>query len=104
MDKYWERCVDQIEKGQIENATIYALKTAVKLDVSQALIDRIMSISLKSYEKKVEAQMDECLKRAKLENAEALCLYYKKACSQDVLFNLMFVKIQSNLTMKDKAI
>ncbi|MFP3591395.1 hypothetical protein [Chryseobacterium sp. SIMBA_038] len=74
--KHWESCIDQIEKGQIENATLYALKIAVKLDVSQVLIDRIMSINLKSYEKKVEAQMDECLKRAKLENAEALCLYY----------------------------
>lgn len=74
--KHWEKCIDLIEKRQIENATNYALKIATELDLPQALIDRIMSVNLKSYEKNIEAKMDECINRAKSENAEALCLYY----------------------------
>ena len=74
--KHWECCVDLIEKGQIENATNYALKIAPKLNVPQSLIDKIMSVNLKSYEKNIEAKMDECIERATSENAEVLCLYY----------------------------
>jgi len=66
----------KIESGDIEGATTFALETAIQLDVPKDLIDKIFSVNLKSYEKKIDEYMPQCIQRAKEENAEALCLYY----------------------------
>lgn len=74
--KYWENCIALLEKGKIEDAMGYALDIALKLEVTKELIDKIMAVSLKGYEKKIEGKMNECIERAHAENAETLCLYY----------------------------
>ena len=73
---YWENCVAKIESGYIDEAVNYAIKTAKRLNVPNDLIKRIFSVNLKSYEKKIDERMGQCIDRAKNENAEALCLYY----------------------------
>lgn len=73
---YWKNCITFLEKGDIENATHYAIDMALKSKVSQELIDKIMAVNLKRYEKKIESKMNECIARANTENAQALCLYY----------------------------
>lgn len=65
-----------LENGEIEEATNYALNSALRLEVPKELIDKIMAVSLKGYEKKIVSKMSECIERAHAENAEALCLYY----------------------------
>lgn len=74
--KHWQTCIQFIEKDQIEDAENFALTSATQLGVTQELISKIKNVSLKSYEKKIEEKMDECIQRATSENAEALCLYY----------------------------
>lgn len=74
--KYWENCIALLEKGEIENATSYAHDIALKLEVPKELIDKIMAVNLKGYEKKIAGKMNECIERANTENAKALCLYY----------------------------
>lgn len=74
--KNWETCVEFIEKGEIKNAENFALTVASELTVPQDLINKIMAVNLKSYEKKIEGKMDECIQQANSKKAEALCLYY----------------------------
>ncbi|CAH0276574.1 hypothetical protein [Chryseobacterium sp. Bi04] len=74
--KYWRSCADLIESGKIEEATNYALEITLKLGLSKEVVEKIMAVSLKGFEKKIEEKMNGCLKKAKEENAEALCLYY----------------------------
>ncbi|RUT69197.1 hypothetical protein D0817_16950 [Flavobacterium cupreum] len=74
--KYWETCVEFIEKGEIENAENFALNIASTLTVPKDLINKIITVNLKSYEKKIEEKMPDCIQRAKIENSDALCLYY----------------------------
>lgn len=74
--KYWETCIELIENGKTEEATRFALEIATKLGLSEKLVKKIMNVSLKSFEKKIEGKMDDCIKKAKEENADALCLYY----------------------------
>jgi len=73
---HWEECVRKIEQGQIKEAESYAVKTASKFKVKQELIDKIFSVNLQSYEKKIEEFLIECIQRGKQENAKALLLYY----------------------------
>lgn len=73
---YWKNCMAKLENHKIDEATNYALEIAIKLNVPKELVDKIFSINLKSYEKKIDAQMNQCIQRANDENAEALCLYY----------------------------
>jgi hypothetical protein len=73
---YWEHCVSKIENGNIDEAVTYATETAKQLNISEALIEKIFSVNLKSYEKKIDENMNQCIDRAKNENADALCLYY----------------------------
>lgn len=74
--KYWKNSIAFLEKGQIEDATNYALDITSKLEVPKEVIDKIMAVNLKGYEKKIESKMNECIELANTENAEALCLYY----------------------------
>lgn len=74
--KHWKSCVEKIENGDIDGAINYALETAQQLKVPKELVDRIFAVNLKSYEKKIDGLMIQCIQRAKDENAEALCLYY----------------------------
>lgn len=73
---HWESCIAKIENGDIDGAINYAIETALQLKVSKKLVDKIFSVNLKSYEKKIDEQMKLCIERAKDENAEAMCLYY----------------------------
>lgn len=74
--KYWETCIDLIESRKIEEATHFVLETTSKLGLSKELVEKIMTVSLKGFEKKIEGKMKDCLEKAREENAEALCLYY----------------------------
>jgi len=73
---YWEECVKKLEAGEISEAICYASDIAKKLTVSDDLIEKIFSINLSSYEKKIDNNMLESIKRAKDTDSKALCLYY----------------------------
>ena len=73
---YWEECVKKIHKNQIIEAEEYGLRIAKKLNVSTELVNKILSINLKSFEKIIDEKMNECIERAREEDGEALCLYY----------------------------
>jgi len=73
---YWEKCVKKLEVGRIDDAICYASDIATKLTVNDKLIKKIFSINLLSYEKKIDNNMAESIKRAKNTNSKALCLYY----------------------------
>ena len=74
--EYWEECVKKIEQHKIDEAIEYALETALKLGVSQELIDRIFAVNLQTYEKRIEQHLIECIQLGKQEGAEVLLLYY----------------------------
>ena len=73
---FWESCMTKIENNDIDGATNFAHETAIQLGVPKDLIEKIFSVNLKSYEKKIDEYMPQCVQRAKEEQAEALCLYY----------------------------
>ena len=74
--KYWEHCVSKIEDNKITEAIDYARKKALELNVPTELVNKIFSVNLDSFEKKINSNMSECIERGKNENAKALCLYY----------------------------
>ena len=74
--KYWEKCMSKIESDKIQESIEFAIEKAKELGVQNELIDRIFQVNLKGYEKRINSKMEECIKRAKTENAEVLCLYY----------------------------
>jgi hypothetical protein len=74
--KQWQICMAKIEDGNIEDAIDHARKIAPKLNVPQELIERIFAVNLKSACQKIDDKMEECIQRAKDENAKALCLWY----------------------------
>ncbi|MBN9299721.1 MAG: hypothetical protein J0I41_22150 [Filimonas sp.] len=74
--EHWEHCKKLIEEDKIAYARDYATEIAIKLGVSKELIDKIMSVNLKSYENRINNKMSTCISRAKTENSVALCLYY----------------------------
>lgn len=74
--KYWESCIAKIEANEIEKSINYGIEIAKKLKVPKELIAKIFSVNLKSFEKRIDSKMNESIKRAKLEDAKALCLYY----------------------------
>ena len=84
--EYWEECVKKIEQHQISEAIKYATDTAITLNVQQVLIDKIFSVNLQSYEKKIEKCLVECIQIGKQEKAKALLLYYSLDNGWDSLF------------------
>lgn len=74
--QHWEICMKLIEEGRIDESVSHANDIAEQLSVPKELIDRINAVNLKSFEKRIESKMSDCIQRAHSENAEALCLYY----------------------------
>ncbi|MCQ9640727.1 hypothetical protein MP478_15170 [Chryseobacterium sp. WG14] len=52
--KYWRSCADLIENRKIEEATNYALEITLKLGLSKEVVEKIMAVSLKGFEKKLK--------------------------------------------------
>lgn len=74
--EYWRTCISYLEKSSSEEAIKYAKELARKLNVPEVLVSRIFAVNLSSYSAKISSSMEQCIQRAKDEQAKAVCLYY----------------------------
>lgn len=65
-----------IETGRVAEVEKYAKEIALELGLTQQLIDRIFTVNLKCFEKKIDDVIGNVILRAQAEHAKALCLYY----------------------------
>lgn len=73
---YWSACISYLEKNSSEEAISYAKNIAGQLNVPETVVNRIFAVNLSSYSVKIDSYMEQCIQRAKNEQAKAVCLYY----------------------------
>ncbi|MFC4805179.1 hypothetical protein [Filifactor villosus] len=74
--KCWEECISYLEEKNKLEIIAFSKELAQKFGVSSELMEKIFAVDLKSYSKKIDHYMEQCIERAKKESARALCLYY----------------------------
>ena len=65
-----------VSSGDIEGAHAYALRQAHEFNVPEEIIEKIAGYDTKTYRKKLDTGMKECLARLQEHAAKALYVYY----------------------------